>query len=111
MAASHRLLGGGRYEHLLTDRAALEMLGFLATANCWRLPNDVAAIVLCGRAARLAITGAEERRLLALVLHDPFQPWAIRTHEHGCTPTGSAGTGSGTRQRPFPATGIYHPTG
>ena len=37
---------------------------------------------------RLTITGTEERRALALVLHDSNQPWAIRTHEHGWTPRG-----------------------
>jgi quercetin dioxygenase-like cupin family protein len=37
---------------------------------------------------RLTITGTEERRALALVLHDSFQPWAIRTHEHGWEPKG-----------------------
>ena len=37
---------------------------------------------------RLTITGTEERRALALVLHDANQPWAIRTHEHGWAPLG-----------------------
>ena len=37
---------------------------------------------------RLTITGTEERRALALVLHDSAQPWAIRTHDHGWTPRG-----------------------
>jgi quercetin dioxygenase-like cupin family protein len=37
---------------------------------------------------RLTVTGTEERRALALVLHDSAQPWALRTHEHGWTPRG-----------------------
>ncbi|TDG13143.1 cupin domain-containing protein [Paracraurococcus ruber] len=37
---------------------------------------------------RLTVTGTEERRALALVLHDSAQAWAIRTHEHGWTPQG-----------------------
>jgi quercetin dioxygenase-like cupin family protein len=37
---------------------------------------------------RLTIAGTEERRALALMLHDSAQPWAIRTHDHGWTPRG-----------------------
>ena len=43
------------------------------------------------RIHRLSITGTEERRSLALVLHDSSQPWVIRTHEHGWTPKGLCG--------------------
>jgi quercetin dioxygenase-like cupin family protein len=41
---------------------------------------------------RLSITGTEERRSLALVLHDSSQPWAIRRHEHGWAPKGLCGS-------------------
>jgi quercetin dioxygenase-like cupin family protein len=37
---------------------------------------------------RLTIIGTEERRAVALVLHDSSQPLAIRTHQHGWSPKG-----------------------
>ncbi|MDB5377357.1 MAG: hypothetical protein JWR00_1803 [Rubritepida sp.] len=51
-------------------------------------PGDPPIVVPAGVPHRLSITGTEERRSLALVLHDSFQPWAIRTHEHGWIPKG-----------------------
>lgn len=46
-------------------------------------PGNPPIVVPAGVPHRLTITGTEERRSLALVLHDASQPWAIRTHEHG----------------------------
>jgi quercetin dioxygenase-like cupin family protein len=56
-------------------------------------PGDPPIVVPTGVPHRLTITGTEERRSLALVLHDSSQPWAIRTHEHGWTPKGLCGNG------------------
>jgi quercetin dioxygenase-like cupin family protein len=56
-------------------------------------PGDPPIVVPTGVPHRLIITGTEERRSLALVLHDSSQPWAIRTHEHGGTPKGLCGDG------------------
>ena len=56
-------------------------------------PGGQPIIVPGGLLHRLTIIGAEERRSLALVLHDSSQPWVIRPHEHGWTPKGLCGGG------------------
>jgi hypothetical protein len=52
------------------------------------LPGEAPIVVPADVAHRLTITGTEERRSLAIVLHDSSQPWAIRTHDHGWMPKG-----------------------
>jgi quercetin dioxygenase-like cupin family protein len=56
-------------------------------------PGGPPIVVPAGVPHRLSINGAEERRSLALVLHDSSQPWVIRTHEHAWTPKGLCGDG------------------
>jgi quercetin dioxygenase-like cupin family protein len=51
-------------------------------------PGGTPIIVPADVPHRLTITGTEERRSLALVLHDSSKPWAIRTHDHGWAPHG-----------------------
>jgi quercetin dioxygenase-like cupin family protein len=51
-------------------------------------PGGTPIIVPADVPHRLTITGTEERRSLALVLHDSSQPWAIRSHDHGWVPRG-----------------------
>src|SRR3954453_2541273 len=52
------------------------------------VPEGKPVIVPADTPHKLTIIGTEKRRSLALVLHDSAQPWAIRTHDHGLTPTG-----------------------
>jgi quercetin dioxygenase-like cupin family protein len=73
-----------------------EAIYTLAGEECMETPagkfmgrrDGLPIIVPAGVPHRLSIIGAEERRALALVLHDSSQLWAIRTHEHGWTPKG-----------------------
>lgn len=50
-------------------------------------PGGAPVIVPAGVPHRLTIVGTEERSSLVLILHDSSQPLAIRTHDHGWTPT------------------------
>jgi len=75
--------------HTLTGEARMET----AAGKFVGRPGAPPIIVPAGVPHRLSITGTEERRSLALVLHDSSQPWVIRTHEHRWSPKGLCGDG------------------